>query len=303
LCSLIYILFFTFISAAHAQKIIPEAVNELSIQITKHVTSAQKTKIAVVPFRELGARPTVLGTYISEELVTDLVNTGVLDLVERTTLDKVIGELKLDDSGAIDPATAKQVGKLLGAGAIVTGTITDLQYYVAVNCRLIDTETGRIFAAAETRIVKDDDVKKIMGISISSTQNSAYTTVDNAGRGTAKPPVFETESYRLRAEYLHKSNKNAVLTVGLESLSDKVTRFQIIRCYLLDENGDRWDAQTESAGFLEGIQMIPGTRVRSKYLFLAKDSTNGTRFSFICDEWAPDGRRKVVVPNITAQGN
>lgn len=156
------------ISIADAQKVLPDAINDLAGQIAKSVSKQQKTRIAVVPFRELGGEPTVFGTFAAEELVTDLVNIGGLDLVERSTLDKVMGELKLNESGAIDPASAKQVGKLVGADAIVTGTITDLQSYVGVNCRLIDTQTGHIFGAAEARIVKDDDVKKILGTAMAS---------------------------------------------------------------------------------------------------------------------------------------
>jgi TolB-like protein len=290
---------------AEAQKTLPDAVSDLASQIATHVAKEQKKKIAVIPFRELGGAPTVFGTYLAEELVTDLVNTGNLDLVERSTLDKVFGELKLSESGAIDPSTAKQVGKLTGADAIVTGTITDLQSYVGVNCRLIDTETGRIFAAAQARIVKDDDVKKIMTMPVTSGPQEggqiSPRVSDSHARPPAKRPIFETESYRLVADSLHKAGNNATLYVGLESLSDKTTRFEINACYLLDENGERWEALSESAGFFPGLDMIPGTRVRSKYALVAKESNNGTRFTFICNEGAPSGGRKVIVPGISAQ--
>lgn len=171
---------------ADAQKVLPDAINDLAGQIAKSVSKQQKTRIAVVPFRELGGEPTVFGTFAAEELVTDLVNLGGLDLVERTTLDKVMGELKLNESGAIDPASAKQVGKLVGADAIVTGTITDLQSYVGVNCRLIDTQTGHIFGAAEARIVKDDDVKKILGTPMTS-GGVARTGSDSQLQTSAQP--------------------------------------------------------------------------------------------------------------------
>jgi len=75
-------------SPSSAQKILPDAVSDLSNQIAAHVAKEQKKKIAVVAFRELGGQPTVFGTYLAEELVTQLVNTGSLDLVERATLDK-----------------------------------------------------------------------------------------------------------------------------------------------------------------------------------------------------------------------
>lgn len=81
-------------------------------------------------------------------------------------LDKLLGEIRLSQTGLIDPDTAKRLGKIAGVDAIVTGTITDLQSYVALNCRLIDAQTGNIFGAAQTKIVKDDDVRKILGVQL-----------------------------------------------------------------------------------------------------------------------------------------
>src|SRR6202165_286286 len=147
---------------ATAQKILAEGIKDLATQIAGKVTKEQKHKIAVLPFKELEGQPTVLGSFLAEELVTDLFENPRLSIVERTMLDKVVGELKLAQSGLIDPETAKRVGKIAGVDAIVTGTITDLSSYVALNARLIDGQSGHIFAAAQTRIVKDDDVRKIM---------------------------------------------------------------------------------------------------------------------------------------------
>jgi TolB-like protein len=154
-------------SPVYSQKILAEGIKDLATQIATNVSKEKKQKIAILPFRELDGKPTVLGTYVSEELVTDLFMIGGLDIVERTMLDRVLGEIKLGQTGVIDPETAKKVGKVAGVDAIVTGSITDLQSYVALNCRLIDAQTGHVFAAAQTKIVKDDDVRKIMGAALS----------------------------------------------------------------------------------------------------------------------------------------
>jgi len=170
-----------------AQKLLPDAMNDLSKDIASRVANAQKSKIAVLPFRELGGQPTVLGTYLAEKLVTNLVEVGNLDLVERSTLDRVLGELKFNESGAIDPATAKRVGKLVGADAVITGSITDFASFIAVNCRLIDAESGRIFAAAEARIAKDEDVRKIMNVPLNDSGKSTDLHAGNSSSPSIKP--------------------------------------------------------------------------------------------------------------------
>lgn len=145
-----------------AQARLAAGLDTLASRISVSVPGQGKRKIAVLPFRDLSGRPSVFGTYISEELVTRLVNVGNLDVVERGQLDRVLGELKLGQSGVIDPGTARQVGKVAGVEAIVTGTLTDLDSTVSINCRLIAVETGVTLAAANTRILKDDDVRGIL---------------------------------------------------------------------------------------------------------------------------------------------
>jgi TolB-like protein len=290
-----------------AQKILFDAVSDLATQIAKHVTKEQKTRVAVIPFRELGGEPTLFGTYVAEELVTDLVITSGLDLVERTTLDKVMGELKLNESGAIDPAAAKQVGKLVGADAIVTGTITDLQSYVGVNCRMIDTQTGRIFAAAEAKIAKDDDVKKIMGVPMAhvAATHSKETPLAG-GQQSSKQPMFEVDSYRITAESLRKVGNTATLLLTLESHADKTLNFSMeAGCYLLDENGERWNQErgADSAGFtgFYGVELIPNTRIKSSFKLAAQGADTGLTFTFVCTEHSPQYPRKIVLRQISAR--
>jgi TolB-like protein len=151
---------------AHSQKLLSDGIKDLATQIATNVSKEKKQKVAILPFRELDGKNTILGSYISEELVTDLFGIGGLDIVERAMLDRLLGEIKLGQTGVLDPETARKVGKVAGVDAIVTGSITDLQSYVSLNCRLIDAQTGRVFGAAQTRIVKDDDVRKIMGTAL-----------------------------------------------------------------------------------------------------------------------------------------
>ena len=150
-------------SAVHGQQLLADGIASLADEISLSVAQERKGRIAVIPFRELDGRETVLGAYLAEGLITRLVMRGEFEVIERTVLDRILEELELGESGLIDPSTAKQVGQVAGVDAVVTGTITDLQSYVSVNSRLIDVATGRVFAAAEARIVKDDDVRRIMG--------------------------------------------------------------------------------------------------------------------------------------------
>jgi curli biogenesis system outer membrane secretion channel CsgG len=207
-----------------AQRVMSEGIKDLATQIATNVAKEQKKRIAILPFRELNGHATVLGSYVAEELVTDLFAIGGLEIVERSMLDKVIGELKLDRTGLIDPESAKKIGRIAGAGAIVAGSITDLQSYVALNCRLVDAETGRIFAAAQAKILKDDDVRKIMGEYLAGTTPvsqgaSAAGESRNAGRPVIKPVRRQVNGYAI--DLLRCSRSGSEVTCELNVMSTK----------------------------------------------------------------------------------
>jgi Uncharacterized protein involved in formation of curli polymers len=208
-----------------AQKVIGDAAKELAEQIAASAAKQQKHKIAVIPFRELDGRTTIFGTYLAEELVTNLFMTGNLEIVERSLLDKLMAELKLNQTGAIDPDSAKKVGKIAGVEAIVTGSITDLQSYVGVNCRLIDTETGKIFGAAQTKVVKDADLQKVMSIQTPDpTAPAAPAPTPKATKATVKT-TFSGIEFELVGCLSRGGNVVCNLMLTNETSDDK--RFQL----------------------------------------------------------------------------
>ena len=81
-----------------AQRLLADGVKDLADQIAAKAKEQQKLRVAVLPFRELEGQPTVLGTFLAEELFTHLVNSG-LEIIERSMLDKVLGEIELRPDG------------------------------------------------------------------------------------------------------------------------------------------------------------------------------------------------------------
>lgn len=75
-------------------------------------------RVAVMPFS--GPK----GDLAADMLTQSLVARGA-DVIERRRLDDVIKEHSLSSSGAFDPATAKELGRLLGVDALFLGTVAE----------------------------------------------------------------------------------------------------------------------------------------------------------------------------------
>lgn len=75
-------------------------------------------RVAVLPFS--GPK----GDLAADVLTQSLLEHGA-DVIERQRLDAVMREQSLSTSGSFDPATAKQLGKLLGVDALFVGTVAE----------------------------------------------------------------------------------------------------------------------------------------------------------------------------------
>ena len=81
---------------------------------------------------------------LTDQLSDALNKTGRVQVVERALVEKLLQELNLGSSELADPAAALELGKVLSARLIVTGTLYYQQGDYLLTLRLIDTETTRI---------------------------------------------------------------------------------------------------------------------------------------------------------------
>ena len=75
-------------------------------------------RVAVLPFAGKN------GELAADLMTQSLVAQGA-DVVERQRLTEVMKEQSLSNSSAFDPATAKQLGRLLGVDALFVGTVAE----------------------------------------------------------------------------------------------------------------------------------------------------------------------------------
>ena len=112
--------------------------------------------------------------------VTQLVKSGKFRVIDRERLDALMREKNLSLSGDLDPATAVQVGKLLGVNYFLTGAVTEYgeteaggggwrfrmkkkTFVAAMNARIIDAETGEIVWADEASAEESSTDVRVMG--------------------------------------------------------------------------------------------------------------------------------------------
>jgi hypothetical protein len=87
-----------------------------------------------------------------------LIDGSRAQVVERSMLETLLGELKLGTSDLADRNTALRLGRILAARLMLTGKIVHRGPESQIALRLIETETGRISAAASETFPAAADV-------------------------------------------------------------------------------------------------------------------------------------------------
>ena len=104
-----------------------------------------------------------IGKGIQETLIADMAANGKIRLVDRERIQRVLDEQNLTKSGAVDPATAVRVGKILGAQyAIYGGFMSDGRGNMVLTAHSTDMETSALGNAMKVQR-KTDDVLGLIG--------------------------------------------------------------------------------------------------------------------------------------------
>ena len=80
---------------------------------------------------------------LSDRLRIELVKYNFINVLERSRIDAILEEQAIQMSGCVDKCLV-EVGKLLGATSIITGSIGKVGDYYTINARKINATTGKL---------------------------------------------------------------------------------------------------------------------------------------------------------------
>ena len=156
--------------------------------------------VAVFDFESSEDAVKGLGPKVAALVNAHLSTASDLVLVERTELEKALGEQELGLSGTVSPDTAAKVGHLTGAKVLVTGKVIRLDRDLMLVAKVIGTETSRVYG----EVVKGPSNKTIDDLAAELSEKISASISSKADTLVAKVPTRED-----RAEALKKVLKDA----------------------------------------------------------------------------------------------
>ncbi|MBN2011827.1 hypothetical protein JW960_21040 [candidate division KSB1 bacterium] len=117
----------------------------LSVSIVPQ--SHGQTSLAVTEFRYIGVSDNE-AVVLTERLRSELFGTNSFKIVEREMMNEILSEQGFQQSGCVSDECMVKMGKLIGVGQIVGGTISRLQGIYTISARLVSVESGEILNIA-----------------------------------------------------------------------------------------------------------------------------------------------------------
>lgn len=161
------------------------AIKEAATQMESRIPAG--TMIALV---SVASPSNAFSTQVLTRLESALVSNGKLVVVDRANLDKVRAEQGFQLSGEVDDESAKSIGKLLGAGAIVTGSLTDLGDVYSLALKSINIETATVAMSYLADLTKTQRIETLLSTRDTPTTARTQPTVQ-ASQQPVPPQVVQ----------------------------------------------------------------------------------------------------------------
>lgn len=250
-----------------------------------------KLRVGVVNFQNKTPSRTIgVGEAAADILGTILQKTERFIIIPQQDMTSILDQQALGASGAIDPASAAKMGKVLGLNAIVTGAVTayseaeegsDYLVYkskkqiarVTVDYRIVDTTTGIQIAADSGQGVYEKKTGGALGLGSKSSYDADLR--DGALRDALTKAMVNMLTQFERQEWTGRIAKVSGRTVYLNA--GQKTGLQVGTALVVQDLGEEIiDPQTKvslgrAPGNIKGEVLVTG--------FFGKDGSVATTSS------------------------
>jgi len=135
------------LAAAAADDVYQTMAND----IAKYSTHKKVKNMAIIAFSRKARTSREESEYISEKLMACLVESGKVNLLERTQLDKVLEERKLAAAGVTEDAPAGTQTKIDPSDVLIVGTIFGTKDKLKIIAKMIDPLTGAVLHTVQAQ--------------------------------------------------------------------------------------------------------------------------------------------------------
>jgi hypothetical protein len=135
-----------------------DVYKKMANDFAKYSTDKKVKNVSVIGFSRKARTSREESEYFSEKLMSCLVASGKMNLLERGQLDKVLEERRLAASGVTEEQDGSQA-KINPSDAIIVGTIFGTKDQLRIIAKMIDPLTGAVLHTVEGQTDRQWDIQ------------------------------------------------------------------------------------------------------------------------------------------------
>jgi len=181
-----------------------EAIRMVTNEINDLLFSG--TKVALLNFT---SSSDVFSDYVIEEMSIHLVKGKKLIVVDRKEIDLIRGEMRFQMSGEVSDESMQEMGRLLGAQSIISGSLVSMGDSYRFRSKVINVQNASIEVSSSVTIKDSPQVRHLL-----SQNNSKTTTTPskNTTTGSESNKVGTKESDGVTINGITWATKNVGAT-------------------------------------------------------------------------------------------
>jgi TolB-like protein len=170
-----------------------QAIAEAAGRIDERIEKG--SKIALLNFTSLSDQ---FSSYVLDELTANLLETGSLTVVDRKEVDLIRSEFDFQFSGDVGDDSMQELGRMLGAQSIVSGSLTKIGDDYRIVIRVLNVQTASVAVQYRTDINNDSRVQALLeggrsgGTATTAGGGSVTQTGTTGGTAQAATPAQNT---------------------------------------------------------------------------------------------------------------
>jgi WD40 repeat protein len=130
--------------------------------------------------------------YVLEELSAILVNNGNLIIVDRKEIDLIRSETNFQWSGEVSDASAQEIGQLLGAQSIISGSLSSMGDLYRFRVKVLNVQTAQVEVQYPADVVADNRVKTLLSSGKREQVTASGSRDQNSGVSGGQPEVTDS---------------------------------------------------------------------------------------------------------------
>ena len=138
-------------------KTLDQAIAEAAVRIDERIEAG--TKIALLNFNSPSDR---FSLYVLDELSANLLDSGRLTVVDRREVDLIRNEFEFQFSGEVGDDSMQELGRMLGAQSIVSGSLTEIGGDYRIVIRVLNVQTASVAVQYRADIDSDRRVQSLL---------------------------------------------------------------------------------------------------------------------------------------------